>query len=67
MAATDMPTARRFRLRGAGRNLIQSREKEFRRLFLILGAALDNRTAMGKDYPAKLWQEYHSVLPLAHL
>ena len=29
--------------------------------FLILGAALDNRTAMGKDYAVELSQEYHSV------
>jgi hypothetical protein len=53
-AATDMPTASRHLLPGSQKTRSTNYEKRNLGDFPNLGGALDNRTAMGKDYPAQL-------------
>jgi hypothetical protein len=62
MAATDMPRVRRFRPPGSRKKPYSNLRKGIEATFLNLGDALDNRTAMGKDYAAQLWREYHGQL-----
>jgi hypothetical protein len=59
MAATNMPTAPLRLPRGSWNKLSEKLRKGIQATFPILGDALDNRTAIGKDYAVQLWQEYH--------
>src|SRR5690348_6460124 len=59
MAATDMPTTSALLTRGCRKKPYTRLRKGIEATFLILGGALDNRTAIGKDYAVELWRDYH--------
>lgn len=67
MAATDMPTALPLPTTCEPEKTLYKFEKRNLGDFPDSREARDNRTAIGKDYPAELSQEYHSVAVLTFI
>ena len=62
MAATDVPTASALMTAWVPEEIYSMLRNGIQATFLNLGGALDNRTAMGRDYAVELWRDYHGGL-----